>query len=126
MRALMECVCGFVGEDAETFDRHMASHNGPDVPGCLDWWQSPVWRKRGPADGILRLVEQGAITRGKAIELIRDRVAGETWSSLPPAPWDKLNWSDDAGPILPALEQRAQAAKSAEQPKASPPSEPHS
>lgn len=92
MRAIMECDCGFVGEDAETFDRHMSECKSGE--GSLDWWRGPGWAKRGPFDGILRLLQQDEITRGKALELIRQRITGDLWDAVTPAPWDKLNWAD--------------------------------
>lgn len=44
----------------------------------------------GPVDVILRLLEQGEITRAKARESIRQVVADQ---GEPTLPMDKLNWS---------------------------------
>jgi len=57
--------------------------------GTDDWWNSLSDRPRGPIDAILRLLEQGEISRAKALELITARLSEEP---LQLAPWDKLNW----------------------------------
>lgn len=45
---------------------------------------------RGPVDVVLRLLEQGEITRSKAREAIREIVAH---AKEPALPVDKLNWA---------------------------------
>jgi hypothetical protein len=67
-----------------------------DTPGRIEWWTLPAFIFQGPVDAILRLLEQEEITRGKARELLAYVFAGcpHRDRSPPPAPWDKLNWSD--------------------------------
>lgn len=67
-------------------------------PGTPEWWRSPGYIIHGPADTILRLLEQEEISRRKALELLAYLHCGapqDLRHALPPAPWDRLNWCDD-------------------------------
>ena len=67
-------------------------------PGTPEWWRSPGFMIHGPADTILRLLEQEEISRRKALELLAYLHVGcpqDLNRALPPAPWGKLNWCDD-------------------------------
>lgn len=69
-----------------------------DVPGTIEWWtQPPLWT-RGPVDSVLRLLQQDAITRSKARELLAYVFAGcpHRDQPPPPAPWEELDWCEDA------------------------------
>ena len=67
----------------------------PEI-GTREWYAgAPRWDRRGVVDSILRLLEQEAITRTKAVEMLRYAmdVAWQASTRLvPPAPWDDLNW----------------------------------
>ncbi|HAM59723.1 MAG TPA: hypothetical protein DCQ64_31660 [Candidatus Rokubacteria bacterium] len=64
--------------------------------GSHGWWCGEArWAMRGIHDSILRLFEQGAITRSKARELLQYG-AGYPTDPVPKAPWDELNWLDAA------------------------------
>ena len=81
-----------------------------DNIGSRRWWQvTPLYGAQGIADHILRLLEQEAISRRKAGELlawgehVRLHADGcpphcERLSDPPGAPWDTLNWCDDVCP----------------------------
>jgi hypothetical protein len=76
----------------------------PPEIGTLDWYRTaPQWDQRGVVHSILRLLEQQAITRTKAVELLRyaTEVAwqGRTMPA-PKAPWDDLNWAPKDEPDL--------------------------
>jgi len=71
-------------------------------PGSPEWWRSPAFAPQGPADTILRLLEQEEISRCKARELLaylsvasHYDLRAEPAPPPPPAPWIKLNWCDD-------------------------------
>ncbi len=64
-----------------------------------EMWDARPWDKRGPVDAILRLLEQGEITRGKAMELLYQRL--RLFMTIRPAPWDRLNWCDADIPATP-------------------------
>lgn len=49
------------------------------------------WTKQDVADIILCLLQQEEITRGKALELLRE--LHERGSVEAPCPWGKLNWN---------------------------------
>lgn len=71
--------------------------NDNHKPGSPEWWSSPAFGLQGPADTILRLLEQDEITRRKALELLEHLFFCQV--SRPKlrreAPWEKLNWCDD-------------------------------
>ena len=79
-----------------------------DPPGSPEWWHSPAFAHRGPADTILRLLEQKKISRCKARDLLEYLSVVSHYDlraepappappppPAPPAPWIKLNWCDD-------------------------------
>ncbi len=72
----------------------------PEV-GSRAWFEDK-YRKRGPVDAILRLLEQEAISRAKALELIVFATSSELFSPgfVPEAPWEELDWGG-GGPLLP-------------------------
>lgn len=91
----------------------------PEVPepemGSMNWWlHTPVDGIRGIIDTVLRLLEQEAITRGKAREVVEwicneltlIRQYGRTietkaawgnaaWKPPPLLPFDELNWNNE-------------------------------
>ena len=82
------------------------SYPEPEI-GTREWWNTITrpFTPRGVVDAILRLLEQEAISRGKARELLA------YWYNpgpdirrpkpLPAAPWEELNWCDDSTPRIP-------------------------
>jgi hypothetical protein len=77
----------------------------PTAPGSEHWWlNAPIVGARGVNDSILRLLELNAITRAKAMELLKyaeprtlsrsREEASEYLPVWPKAPWDKLEWGD--------------------------------
>lgn len=65
----------------------------------LDYWKKwrtvadRGWGRAGPADGVLKLLEQEAISRAKALELLEE--IARTGKRPESAPWGELNWHDD-------------------------------
>jgi hypothetical protein len=69
------------------------------------WYETPYDGARGKADTILKLLEQGEITRAKARELLQfahdaplhlcgmEACRRRQEQMLPSAPWDKLDWN---------------------------------
>jgi hypothetical protein len=69
--------------------------------GSPDWWLgAPMWGARGVIDTILRLFEQGVISRAKARDMlyashclrIGAQVDAGIWKDLS-APFEELNWA---------------------------------
>lgn len=66
-------------------------------PGTLEWWKrAPLTGARGVFDSILRLLEVGAISRSKCMELQRyaERFSALRGEQPPRAPWGDLHWGD--------------------------------
>lgn len=66
-------------------------------PGTLEWWKrAPLTGARGVFDSILRLLEVGAISRSKCMELQRyaERFSALRGEPPPRAPWGDLHWGD--------------------------------
>jgi hypothetical protein len=69
----------------------------PEI-GTMGWYRNaPQWAHRGVVHSIFRLLEQQAITRTKAVELLRyASVIRRGGRDEPPrAPWSDLNWCSD-------------------------------
>jgi len=63
--------------------------------GSHGWWHGEArWALNGIYDSILRLLEQGCITRSKARELVMYATVFPSREPPPKAPWDELDWKD--------------------------------
>jgi hypothetical protein len=61
-------------------------------PGCDDWIRAVGhYEVRGLAEGILALFEKGAITRRKAVEMLKEMKEAR-YLALRDAPWKELEW----------------------------------
>lgn len=76
--------------------------SGEPLIGSPQWWANGPYRIRGPADSILRLLEQQEISRSKAREMLAwaehtrwGTAKLKTHGPHPVAAWDKLNWCDE-------------------------------
>jgi len=70
--------------------------------GTEAWYRGEArYAVLGTVDCILRLLEQGAVTRSKARELVAYATgdASQRKDGLPEAPWDDLYWGRFDGPI---------------------------
>lgn len=70
-------------------------------PGSLEWWKgAPITGAHGVFDSILRLLELGAISRSKCMELQRyaERFSALRGEPVPRAPWEELQWGEGMYP----------------------------
>ena len=64
--------------------------------GSRGWFYGEArWAIHGTVDSVLRLFEQGCISRSKCREVLKWATGYEHGEPLPRAPWDELNWAPE-------------------------------